>query len=211
MLAMVPSAAGSAIEGLLQRAEIQRAERGPHHQDSEQETEVAEAVGDEGFFRRIRRAGFFKPEPDEQVAGHADEFPEDEKLDEIVRQHDAEHREREQAQAGEEAREPAVFAHVAEGINVDRAADTGDDEHHHQAQGIELQPEIHVQIADGQPVGRQFGRRWGPAIVGDENNREDEAGNNRADGQERAGGAATQGEKRYHRRREQRQKQNQPG
>ena len=28
----------------------------------------------------------------------------------------------------------AVFVHVAEGINVDRAADAGDDEQHHQAQ-----------------------------------------------------------------------------
>jgi hypothetical protein len=76
----------------------------PDHQNSQQKSEVAEAVGDEGFFRGVAGAGFFKPETDEQVAGHADQFPENEHLDEIVRQHDAEHREREQAHEREEAR-----------------------------------------------------------------------------------------------------------
>ena len=41
---------------------------------------------------------------------------------------------------------PAVVVHVAVGINMDRAADAGDDEQHHQAQGVELQAEIHVQV-----------------------------------------------------------------
>ena len=35
---------------------------------------------------------------------------------------------------------------------MNRAADAGDNEHHHQAQRVELQPEIHLQAADGQPV-----------------------------------------------------------
>ena len=93
---------------------------------------------------------------------------------------------------------------------MDCPANAGDDEHHHQAQRIEPQPEIHVQVADGQPVGRQFSRRWRPTIVGDENNRENKTSYDGADGQERAGGAATQGEKRYNHCRQQRQKQDNP-
>ena len=88
---------------LLQHVEVQRAEGGPDHQDAEQEAEVAEAVGDERLLAGVRRRGPFEPEADEQVAGDADQFPEDEQLDEIVGQHDAEHREGEQAQAGEDS------------------------------------------------------------------------------------------------------------
>ncbi len=97
------------------------------------------------FFAASPALGFFKPETDEQVAGYTDEFPEDEHLEKIIRQHDAEHREREQTQEREEARLAPVMIHVAVGINMDRATDPGDDEEHHQAQRVKFQAEIHVQ------------------------------------------------------------------
>ncbi len=74
------------------------------------------------FFRGVASAGFFKPETDKQVAGHANEFPENEHLEKIIREHDAEHGKREQAQECEEPRHAFVFVHVTERINVNRAA-----------------------------------------------------------------------------------------
>jgi len=53
-------------------------------------------------------------------------------------------------------REPAVFAHVTEGINVNRAPTPVNDEHHHQAQRVELQSKINVESADGEPVDERF-------------------------------------------------------
>ena len=105
----------------------------------------------------------------EQIAGDADQFPEDEHHQKIVRQDDPEHREREQAQAREVARERAVLAHVTPGKNVDGAADAGDDEHHQQTERVEPQPEVHLQIADLQPGHERFLLQWLPAVGGDEN------------------------------------------
>jgi hypothetical protein len=53
---------------------------------------------------------------------------------------------------------------------VNRAADAGDDEQHHQAQRVELEAEINVQAADGQPVDGSFTRM--KAVGVDENERE---------------------------------------
>ena len=39
---------------------------------------------------------------------------------------------------------------------MDRAADAGDDEQHQQAEGIEPQAEVHLQIADLQPGHERF-------------------------------------------------------
>src|SRR6185503_17168168 len=101
------------------------------------------------------------PEADEQVGTYADEFPENKHLNEIVREHDAEHREREQAQAGEVTAEATVLAHVAAGINVDQAANARDDQQHQPAERIDRDAELNLKIADDQPVerGAAEGRR----------------------------------------------------
>src|SRR5262249_496703 len=99
--------------GLLERGEIQRAERGPDGEYSEEETEVAQAIGDECLLAGIGGASFLKPTSNEQVAGDGDQFPEDEQLEEIICEHDTEHGKGKKAQAGEKAREARVFFHVA--------------------------------------------------------------------------------------------------
>ena len=76
---------------ILQHVEIQRAEQRPHGENPEEKTEVAEAIRDEGFFARVRRRGFFVPETDEQIARDADEFPEDEHLEQVVREDNSQH------------------------------------------------------------------------------------------------------------------------
>ena len=82
---------------------------------------------------------------------------------------------------------------------MDRPADTGDNEHHHQAQRVELQAEINLQTADGEPVFCSFRDRWMKTVGIDENQSQDETSDNRADGDEAADGFAPQSKKRYDR------------
>ena len=62
-------------KALLEHIEIQRTERRPDHEDAEQETEIAQAIGDEGFFGGVRCRRPFEPEADEQIAGDARPVP----------------------------------------------------------------------------------------------------------------------------------------
>ena len=88
---------------LLQRAEVQRSQRAPHHQDAQDKTEIPKPVRQKRLLGGIRRGWFGVPEANQQVTRDADQLPAHEQLDEIVGQHDAEHREHEQAQAGEKS------------------------------------------------------------------------------------------------------------
>ena len=54
-----------------------------------------------------------EPMADQQIGSDADQFPEDEHHDEIVREHDPEHREHEERKRGEVARLALVIPHVA--------------------------------------------------------------------------------------------------
>jgi len=56
-----------------------------------------------------------KPEPNQQITGETDQLPENEHHEEIVGEHDAEHREGEQAEAGEVTRVIRVIIHLCHG------------------------------------------------------------------------------------------------
>jgi hypothetical protein len=73
------------------------------HDDAEQETEVADAVDDEGLFRGVGRGLLRVVVVDQQVGAETDQLPEDEHHEKIVGEHDAEHREHEDRQAAEVA------------------------------------------------------------------------------------------------------------
>src|SRR5438045_9608002 len=103
---------------MLDVAEIQRFGRGPDPQDANQKTEISEPIRDECFFAGICSSRPLEPKPDQQIAANADQFPKNEKLQKIVGENDSEHREGEQAEAGEEARKPWIIAHIAPGIDV---------------------------------------------------------------------------------------------
>ena len=65
---------------------------------------------------------------------------------------------------------------------MDRAADASDHEQHQQAEGIESQAEVHLQIADLQPGHKCFPLLWQPSVGRDKEHAQYETGNNRADG-----------------------------
>ena len=94
-------------------AENKRAGRAPDHENAEHESEVAKAIGDERFLRRLHRSRPFKPMPDEQIRADPDQLPKDEHHDEVVRQNDPEHGEHEERERREVARLARVRAHVA--------------------------------------------------------------------------------------------------
>ncbi len=102
----------------------------PEEEDADHEAEVADAVGEEGFFGGIRGGVFFIPMSDEEVGAEADEFPEDECDNEVGGEDDAGHGEHEEGQAGEVAGLRGIVFHVGEGEDVDEEPDAGDDDHH---------------------------------------------------------------------------------
>src|SRR6185369_7878451 len=87
----------------------------PNPQDANQKPEISQPVGDECFLAGIGGGGPLEPKTDQQIAADTDQFPKDKKLQKIVRENYAQHRESEQAEAREKSREPRVVAHVTPG------------------------------------------------------------------------------------------------
>ena len=102
-----------------------------HEHDTEQEETVGEAREDECLLGGADRRGFVVPETDEQVARYAHQFPEDEHLEEVCGGDEPEHAETEQRKQAEETAFRAVFAHVADAVDVHHEADERDDNEHH--------------------------------------------------------------------------------
>ena len=131
--------AGSAED----RPEIERAEGRRHQEQAEQQSGIADAVGDEGFARRIADlrafALFVKPEADQQEGAQADAFPTGEQHHEVIRGDQHQHRGDEQVEVKEEAGETLVAVHVADGVDVDQRADAGDEQHHRHRKRVDLQ------------------------------------------------------------------------
>jgi hypothetical protein len=172
------------FNGTGQFREVHGAKRRPREDDAEDEAEVAHAVGEEGFLRGVSGGVFLEPEADEQVAAHAYQFPKHEHHEEVVREHDAEHREGEEAQAGEVTAEAAVAVQVAARVDVNHQPDAGDDEEHELGKRVEQEAEGDFQVADGEPVEVGFLRLV--AREGEQAEAQDEAECNCADGKLRA-------------------------
>ncbi len=115
------------------------------HRD--EQAEVADSVGDEGFLSRGGVGVVGVPEADEQIAANPDPFPPDEQDGEVRAHHQDQHREAKQIEIGEEPVKPAVASmvvpHVRGGVEVDQETDAGDDEHHHRAQAIDDEGDLY--------------------------------------------------------------------
>src|SRR5437899_10941572 len=78
------------------------------------ESEVADAVDDEGFFARVRGRLFQEPKTNEQITGKADTLPADEQQNVVRRQHQNQHEEHEQIQIREKAGVASLMRHGAD-------------------------------------------------------------------------------------------------
>jgi hypothetical protein len=72
------------------------AQGGPDQNDAEHESEIAQAIGEERLLARVGRGSLFVPKPNQQITGEPNQLPEDEHHDQVVRQHNAQHREHEE-------------------------------------------------------------------------------------------------------------------
>jgi hypothetical protein len=141
-------------------AEDDRSSGAPDHQDAKHEAEVTDAIGEECLVCRRGRRVALEPVADQQIGADADEFPEDEHHREVVREHDAEHREHEERQIAEVTRLPFVVLHVDERVDVHERAHARDDEQHHLAQGVDRKADRHIERrAEIQPRHLDLNRR----------------------------------------------------
>ena len=122
----------------------------PDHAD--EEAEVADAGGDEGFFRGGGGFGLGVPEADEEVGGEADDLPAHEEQQQAVGDDDAEHGSGEEGEEAEEAGEVLVVLHVAGAVDEDEQADEGDHDQHDGGEGIEHPAELEPLVAELEPV-----------------------------------------------------------
>ena len=144
---------------------VQATGSGQQRPHAEQKPEIAQTVDQEGLEPRARCARAGVPEPDQQVRHQADPLPTDEQQQEIVRHHQQQHGEGEQRQVGEEPDIAGIPAHVADAVDVHQQRDEGDHDHHHHAQGIDQEADLHP-VAARAPVVQGHGLRRRALRVG---------------------------------------------
>jgi hypothetical protein len=77
-------------------------------EDREHDADVADDVDHERFLGRGDGRRLVEPEADQEIRRQADEAPTDEQPDEVVGEHERQHREHEEIHVGEEARDRSV-------------------------------------------------------------------------------------------------------
>ena len=129
-----------------------RVEAPEEQEDAEDEAEVADAVDDEGLVAGGRVRLLPAPEADQRVRAEPDALPADEHQQQVVAEHQHQHREREEVEVREEAPVRVVLVHVADRVQVDQAADAGDDQDHGAGERVDLEGDVGVQGADVDPA-----------------------------------------------------------
>ena len=133
--------------GVAQSAEVEQ-----HRRHPEQKAEISDPVHE----KRLQVGAYgglaLKPEPDEEVGDHADRFPPEEELQEVVRHAQHEHCEGEQGDVAEESLVARIVAHVSDGVDVHHERNEGHHEHHGRAQRVHEEPYLQGQVSDLAPV-----------------------------------------------------------
>src|SRR5438105_3036779 len=130
---------------------VQRPEFLDDEKHSNQKSEIADAVNDEGFFAGIGGGIFEKEKSDEQIRGQAHALPAHEQQQIARSQHQREHEEHEQVEITEKAIVAALVLHVSDGVDVDEEADTSDHQDHHQRELVKIEAEISLESAGDNP------------------------------------------------------------
>jgi hypothetical protein len=125
------------------------------------EAEVPDAVGDERLLAGCGVRHLVVPEADEEIAAEPDALPPDEEDRQVVREDEDQHREDEEIEVGEEAREARVLGHVLGGVEVDEEAHARHDQHHHARERVHAEARV-----DGDVPTRVTARRVHPVPGG---------------------------------------------
>ena len=124
------------------------------HEDSEQERDVAGLRGDERLDRRARVLLLLPPVPDQQVGTDAHQLPADQELEEVVGDHQVQHRRGEDGERCEVPRVAGVSMHVRGRIDLDAQRYQCDHDEHHRGQTVDVLPDLHVERAGGEEGNR---------------------------------------------------------
>jgi hypothetical protein len=152
-----PTSSGCAASSVPQLGEVDRlvlAQAPEEPEEPDDEEEVTDAVRDERLLARLGELDVLEPEADQQVAAEPDAFPPDEHQEEVVAEHEQEHREDEQVQVREvppHARPIGFVVHVANRVDVDEEADAGDHVDHHRGESVREEADVGVQLARADP------------------------------------------------------------
>ena len=115
------------------------AARLPEHHRGGQQREAAGAGHEQCLKRRTPRFLTFVLESDQQVRGETGELPEDEEGDEIVAEHDAQHRSHEGEERNLEAAGMRVLREVSGGVQHNQRADACDQRRKQHAKSVEAE------------------------------------------------------------------------
>ena len=116
-----------------QLAEVERARQPPEHDDADEQADVAGFRRPERLDRRARGFGLLIPEADQQVRAEPDQLPADEELQQVGREHQPHHREREERLVGVVAPRPGGGSSLryASEYTWTRKRDQRDEHEHH--------------------------------------------------------------------------------
>src|SRR5882762_7526911 len=134
-----------------ERNEIECAERFEEQEHAEHESEVADAIDNEGFLAGVGGGFAEEIKTDQQVTAKSHAFPADEEENVIGGQDENEHEEHEEVEVGEKAVVAAFVGHVAGGVDVDQPADSGDYEEHDHGEVVNLEVEAGAEISGDDP------------------------------------------------------------
>ena len=132
--------------------EGRRSEGSEHDHDGDGHAHVTDPVDHERLLGRSCGHRLVLPEADQQVRGQAHTLPADEEHQVVVGQHQQQHRGDEEVEEGEEAAPALVMGHVADGVDVDQAADAGDQQHEDDRELVDQQPDVDLPDPAGDPV-----------------------------------------------------------
>ena len=110
--------------------------------DADEEGKVADAVDEERFRGGDIGAVPVVPKANEEVGAQPHHFPEDEKLEQVVRHDQHDHAEDEERNPGVESRFRRIVVHVADGVERHQRADAGNHQQHDNGERIEQESDI---------------------------------------------------------------------
>ena len=134
------------------RCIVETAEMRQHQANPQRKTKVPHPVHQESLEIGVNRSWAGEPEPDEQIRNQSHRFPAEEELDEVVRHHEHEHREGEQADVGKETLVTSVLFHVPNGVDVDHQRHECDHAHHGRGQGVDQESDLKANTGNGRPL-----------------------------------------------------------
>src|SRR5262249_50257057 len=134
-----------------ERPDPVRAQGRDQEEEPEEEAGVTDAVHQECLLAGGRVLGLFVPEADQEIGAEPHPLPADEEQQEVVGQHQDEHRGHAEVEVGEEARESPVAVHVPDRVNVDEEAHPGHDQRHDGRERVESERGVGLERTGDDP------------------------------------------------------------